>query len=493
MLLGSDRPYPSLRAAAIELRQAQLLAERLAINGSDVAARQRLEEIKTRLNPEARDQLRPLETRLTVYDFITKSSPHEPEELRKSLQELAKSPATVAEAVKVFIDRRYSDPFKAAEAFLLLESTFASTHGEIVSSEDHRVFKRWCAGHLNRGELYELDLAKVKPTLGILSDLAAVGALNAPHPDDHRDLQEMQDALVSELVERPKELKAHEARLNSRLVTYVPGNQELYNVLRIYAERAGAPELKDALLTKALDGLSVQLDFIDSARLNVERTIDTNARSVSALRKLGGKAEVSERIPHAKLAIARSYKAVELRLGELLLESPESARAKLLLRQAKAGLVANPPPADTLSEVVAASCWADPYIANQIRTILPGELKSVESSTNSANVARFAIERDKARPAGIGWAPKPAPVAVTRVDVYGRMSCPRTTQVIDIYKQMGVMARFHDVDTDFLASSELRKAHLKDNLLPLVKVNGRSLNGRGEELSYERILTSCGR
>ncbi len=91
-----------------------------------------------------------------------------------SLQRLANVPETVGEAVSQFIEKRYSDPIRAAELQAALEEAYECKNGEIVTAEDRLAFKEWLAGHLSPGKVYDLVMLRIDPLLGIFSDLAAI-------------------------------------------------------------------------------------------------------------------------------------------------------------------------------------------------------------------------------------------------------------------------------------------------------------------------------
>lgn len=479
------------RVAAINLRYAQLLHQQLAIRWWDINVRQRMHDTVALLSPETREQFRNINIKLTYIDLLSASTPYDPKALRVNLESLLKSPETVGEAVTQYVSKRYSDPIRAAELYAMLEAAYAADNGEVVAAEDRTAFKEWLVGHLTPGKVYELLTLRIEPLLGIFSDLEAINDPRGPHADDRNEVEETRRALLTENARRRVDLLAQEARLNSTLSVDRPDPQRLYSILRVLVERAGTPELRSAWLETAFDGLAAQLDVIDSAKNKAELAIAENEQSVSRLRALGQNVDQPGEIPLTHLTLAGSYKSVELRLSSLLAENPNNARAELLLTRTRAGLGAIPPPASPLSNVKAALDWADPIVAEQIQKVLAQQLRRVEASTETNIAARNQLQaqRDlKAR-----QMIERARIAQTRVDVYGRMSCSRTKQVLEIYKEQGITARFHDIDSDFTAKAELRNVILKDDLLPLVKVNGKSLNAMGEELTFERILKSCKR
>ncbi|QGJ71792.1 Hypothetical protein PBC10988_35010 [Planctomycetales bacterium 10988] len=473
-----ERTTDSARVAAIETRERQLLAKQLAIDGSDIAVRLRLRHITDESHPEF-EVLRQSTTRSAVRELVIASSPESPTTLKSRLAELATNPETVGVAVKEFVESRYSDPIKSAELRVMLESTFQATTGNSVTPQSSREFKRWMAAHLTSSEAYELDVRFLSPTIEALAVLQAVNDPRAPHADDARDVEETRSEFRQELAGR-KESEKDTPRLTTRFTESKASPQQIYNRLRIIAEYADSEATKQEMAKLAVAGLEFQLTRVEDTRRRTEGAISENARELRALGNLGEHIDPPAARTFAKSSLGRCYESIRLAASDLVDRFPELAEGKTLLNSIEVRLRELRLP--KIDSIKAAAPFSDPTIAKLLGETIPRRVSQIESSTSTVSASISRIKQAKM------LAERRARL---KVDVYGLMTCGRTTQVLEIYKRQGIKATFHDIDSDDVAKAEVRTAILKKNELPLVKVNGISINGRGEELSYESILKSC--
>lgn len=458
----------SAKESAIKFRLSQLMEEKLAIHWTDVGLRQHYAEMQSRLNPETAEKFRHLETASNILDLFDSWRPNDPAALKKSLRDLAKKPASIAQATQLFIQERHRDPVHAAHLQALLETAYESNMG-LSAAQNQIAFKKWLAEHLTAGQIYEANL-NLEGAQQVFSEVTALKLPLALHPDDQRELSEFKDAFKQEAADRPKTLGANEAQRQTAIKPSYTSDQAIYGVLRIYQTRGETPALKAALAGKALNGLASQLNLIDAAKANLELEVKQNAFAIVALERVGGSGEVPQEIESARSALSSAYTAVRLRIDELSIDLPNDSKVLDLLARVKAGLGANPPPPN----VKPAQDFSDPFVAVQTQKAIPDAVGEIRAATASMRaVHERIVERQK-----------------RRIDVYGRMSCPRTTQALEIYRARGFSPTFHDIDNDYAAKAAVRSAVLKNNMLPLIKINGESINGAGEELG-DVILKSC--
>ena len=385
-----------VRTAAIKLRYMQLLKQQLVIRWWDVGIRKQYQDAMALLNPKVREQFRSPEVWMSYLDLLTASTPTDPKSLHKSLQVLVKTPDTVGEAVTQYLSKRYSDPVRAAELYVILEEEYALANGEVVTPEDRIAFKEWLAGHLSPGQAYEQVILKIDPLLNIFSDLAAINDPRAPHSEDRHEVEETRQALLSESSRHSDALGSHKPRLNSYLHSRKPNSQRLYGALGVLKERVGTPELTSAWIETALDGLSSQLDLVDSARRDADKVFRMNDSAIATLKKYGGNAPSPDDIINAKQMLVNTYRSIELRLLKHLSEDPNHDRATSLLMRAKQGYEGQPPPLN----VKLTSDWGGRIIA-QIEHKLPQKLNSIRKSTERilmrAEISRVSYEKEKRR------------------------------------------------------------------------------------------------
>lgn len=380
-------PSESALVAAIELRESQLLAKALTADHANVAARLRYRQLLAKMGTNQLPQFPDFEIRFAVIDQIAAASPKDPAALQSSPRELAKFPSGVAEAVVRYADSRFSDPLKAAELLVLLENTYKANAASAGGSESGRDFKRWMAGHLTLGQLYEIQMLYLMPARQALAELAVMNRPDRPHPDDRADVEETVDEFSKEVAARHGRQTPQEARLYGHLKSGTAGDQEVYNALRKLSVLADGAEVRGALLSKALAGISRQIDSVDATRELAQQKISANGAAVSALKALGETGGAPREVENARTALAESYKALELRLDQLLVGAPGNSSAKSLLERVKAGLAAIPPPQDGLPNTKPAQDWADPFVGGRLKTVTEVYLPAVGASTANLSVA----------------------------------------------------------------------------------------------------------
>lgn len=380
----------SVRTAAIELREGQLIAKAAAIDYENVGLRLRLRHLEQRVDVKGPGGPRESATQRAVLEHARASSPKEPAALRDSLKAAAARPEDVAAFVLKFNEVRFADPVRAAELLVVLKKSFEADTGKAVGSGNSREFKQWMAGHLTPGQWYEIETVWLRPTLDILSDLAALNLPDASNPADLIDVRETISAFSQEFEGRPKDLKGGEARLHAALSPERVSDHELYNELRILAERAPrSAEAKTALREKAVEGLAAQQykleTFLEDAEVEIKKADGIAADVRMSDQELSSLEEVKS----VRESVKESYQAIARRLQTILEEEPGNARAQQIKLRVEQKLAAMPPPPET--EVAAAADWEDPTIARRIKDA-KAMLAEVDLAKASFEVVKLSYE-----------------------------------------------------------------------------------------------------